>query len=87
MAWLCFLRLAPFQLVVHPCGIEIAGAVRIRCYGEFFRCSACKMDSDQHFEFASILASGGTAETPHLAKLAVFAAVTSKSGRRFGRFV
>jgi hypothetical protein len=42
---------------------------------------------DQRFEFASILASGGAAETPRLGKSAVFAAVTSKTGRRFGRFV
>ena len=40
------------------------------------------MDSDQRFEFASILASGGAAETPRLAKLAVIAAVTSKSRSR-----
>jgi hypothetical protein len=66
---------------------EIGGAFKIRCYGEFFRCSACKMDSDQRFEFASILASGGAAETPRLTKSAVFAAVTSKSGGRLGRSV
>jgi hypothetical protein len=42
---------------------------------------------DQRFEFASILAARGAAETPRLAKSAVFAAVTSKSSRRFGRFV
>jgi hypothetical protein len=67
--------------------MEIGGAVKICCYGEFFRCSAYKMDSGQRFEFTSILASGGPGETPRLAKSAVFAAVTSKSGRRFGRFV
>jgi hypothetical protein len=43
--------------------------------------------SGQRFEFASILASEGAAETPRLANSAVFAAVTSKSGWRFGRFV
>jgi hypothetical protein len=77
----------PFEARRPPGPIEIGGAVKIRCYDEFFRCSACKMDSDQRFEFASILAVGDAAETPRLAKLAVFAAVTSKSGRRFGRFV
>jgi hypothetical protein len=44
--------------------MEIVDAVKIRCYGEFFRCSAGKMDSDQRFEFTSILAAGGAAETP-----------------------
>ncbi len=43
--------------------------------------------SGQRFEFSSILASGGAAETPRFANSAVFAAVTSKSGRRFGQFV
>jgi hypothetical protein len=33
------------------------------------------------------LASGGATQTPRLTKSAVFAAVTSKSGWRFGRFV
>ena len=66
-----------------PLLVEIGGAVKIRCYGEFFRCSVCKIDSGQRFEFTSIFASGGAAETPRLAKSAVFAAVTSKSGRRF----
>ncbi len=32
--------LPPLRLVVRPCGIEIGVAVTIRCYGEFFRCSA-----------------------------------------------
>jgi hypothetical protein len=67
--------------------IEIGDAVKIRCYGEFFRCSVRSAGSHQRFEFASILASGGAAETRRLAKTAVFAAVTSKSGRRFGRFL
>jgi hypothetical protein len=43
--------------------------------------------SDQRFEFASILVAEGAAETPRLAKSAVFAAVTSKSSRQFRRFV
>jgi hypothetical protein len=43
--------------------------------------------TSQRFEFASISASGGAPETPRLANSAVFAAVTSKSGWRFGRFV
>jgi hypothetical protein len=80
-------RLAPFEARRLLLLIEIGGGVEIRCYGEFFRCSACKMDSGQRFEFASIFASGGATETPRLAKLAVFAAVTSKPGRQFGRFV
>jgi hypothetical protein len=41
--------------------IEIGGAVKICCYGEFFRCSARSAVSDQRFEFACILAAGGAA--------------------------
>ncbi len=77
----------PFKGRCPPLRIKIAGAVKIRCYDEFFRCSARKMDSDQRFEFASILAAGDAVETPRFANSAVFAAVTSKSGRRCGRFV
>jgi hypothetical protein len=66
--------------------IEIGGAVEVRCYGEFSRCSVCSGDLDQRFGFASILAVGGSAEAPRFLKLAVFAAVTSKLGRQFGRF-
>ena len=86
LAWLRF-PACPNEAPRPPLLIEIGGAVKICCYGEFFRCSGCKMDSDQRFEFASIFAYGGAAETARLAKLAVFAAVTSKLGRRFGRFV
>jgi hypothetical protein len=43
--------------------------------------------SDQRFEFASILAAGRMVEMLRFAKFAVFAAVTSKPGRQFGRFV
>ena len=50
-------RLAPFEARRLLLLIEIGGGVEIRCYGEFFRCSACKMDSGQRFEFASIFAS------------------------------
>jgi hypothetical protein len=79
--------LPAFEARRPPLLIDIAGAVKIRCYGEFFRCSVRSAVFHQRFEFASILASGGAPETPRISDSAVFAAVTSKSGRRFGRFV
>jgi hypothetical protein len=86
-AWLCFPGLPPLRPVVRPCGIEIGGAVKICCYCEFFRCSVRSARLHQRFEFARIFAAAGAAKTPRLTKSAVFAAVTSKSSRRFGRFV
>jgi hypothetical protein len=42
---------------------------------------------DQRLEIANILATRGAAEAPRFTKSAVFAAVTSESGRRSGRFI
>jgi uncharacterized C2H2 Zn-finger protein len=59
---------------------EIRRSVKIRCSGEFLRCSACGQVARQGHDFASILAEEPAAQARHLAKSAVFAAVTSKYG-------
>ncbi len=71
-AWLCFLRPALFEAAPSKSAVTT-------------NCSAVPtavVFSEQLSEFASNFASVGAAETPRLAKSAVFAAVTSKSGRR-----
>jgi len=58
-----------------------APALETRCSGEFPRCSAASAHFRQPLELAIILAGEAAADAARLAESAVFAAVTSKSGR------
>ena len=68
----------PIEARRPPLLIEIGSAVKIRCYGEFSRCSVCSGDLVQRFGFASILAVGGWRQTPRFSKSAFLPAATSE---------